>query len=285
MPAKFGPDKLLINQFIGHHGMSEMYTHMYASIFLFIVSLISVYILYRILVDESPFTWPGITAGMVAVGLIGLGEAAEHFFPTDPFGHNFFHYMHMIAAPVALYFLYVGAKEFVEECKNSGNMGGEGGVKPLSPDTTMAIFGGAIVLVVILAMISGSSWDPKIEGVFIYLTFIPTIYLAYLLIQQSRHTACKESIIMIFIPIIAISVTMLVFDIMFGRLMDIWGWAQFYVITHAAQNALHVATGTVLLLFSVCTYRAHKLGTLYVCGERPKYDPPPQEKIPMKDYF
>ncbi len=283
MAAKFGADKLLVDQFIGHHGMSEMYAHMYASIFLFIVSLISVYIIYRILVDESPFTWPGITAGMVAVGLIGLGEAAEHFFPKDPFGHSFFHYMHMIAAPVALYSFYVGAKEFVEECKNSGKFGEEGGVTPLSPDTTMAIFGGSIVLVVLLAMISGSPWDPYIEGPFIYLTLLPTLYLAYLLIQQSRQTT--ESIVMIFIPIIAISVSMLVFDIMFGRLMDMWGWAQFYVVTHAAQDALHVATGTVLLLFSVCTYRAHKMGILYVCGERPKYEPPKQEKVPMKDYF
>ncbi len=191
----------------------------------------------------------------------------------------------MIAAPVALYFLYVGAREFVEECKNAGNMGGEDGAKPLAPDTILAIFGGMIILVVTLAMLSGSPWDPFIEGPFIYLTFIPTVYLSYLLIQQSRHTACKESIVMIFIPIIAISVTLLVFDIMFGRLMDIWGWAQFYVITHAAQDALHVATGTVLLLFSVCTYRAHKLGVLYVCGDRPKYEPPPQEKIPIKDYF
>ena len=90
---------------------------------------------------------------------------------------------------------------------------------------------------------------------------------------------------MIFIPIIAISVSMLVFDIMFGRLMDIWGIAPLYVITHGAQNALHVATGTILLLFSIFTYRARKLGILYSHGQRPKYEPPKEEKIPMKDYF
>ena len=285
MVVVFDADKLLINQLVDHHGMMETYAHLYAATFLFIASLISVYILYKILVDESPFTWPGITSGMIAVGLIGLGEAAEHFFPTDPFLHDFFHYMHMIAAPVALYFLYIGAKEFIEECKNDTKIGGKGKIKPLSPDVILAIFCGMIVLVVTLAMLAGSPWDPKVEGAFIYLTFIPTAYLSYMLIQQSRHTVCKESIIMIFIPIIAISVTMLVFDIMFGRLMDIWGWAQFYVITHAAQNALHVATGTILLLFSVFTYRAKKLGILYICGERPKYEPPPQEKIPMRDYF
>ncbi len=285
MVVKFDTGKVLINQFIGHHKMLEIYAHMYAATFLFIASLISVYILYKLLINESsPFTWPGITSGIIAVGLIGLGEAAEHLFPTDPFGQGFFHYMHMIAAPIALYFLYIGAKEFIEECKNGGaKMGGDGGIEPLSPDTIMAIFGGMVVLVVALAMLSGSPWDPYIELPFIYITLIPTLILAYMLIQQSRQTT--ESLVMVFIPIIAISVSFLVFDIMFGRLMDIWGWAEFYVITHAAQVALHVATGTILLLFSISTYRAQKLGMLYVRGERPEYEPPAQEKIPMKDYF
>ncbi len=283
MAVEFGADKLLIGQLVDHHGLMEIYAHLYASAFLFIASLISVYILYKILVDESPFTWPGITSGMIAVGLIGLGEAAEHFFPTDPFSHDFFHYMHMIAAPVALYFLYIGAKEFIEECKNDTKIGGEGKIKPLAHDTILAIFGGMIVLVVTLAMASGSPWDPKIEGVFIYLTFIPTLYLAYLLIKQAKDIT--ESIVMIYIPIMAISVSLLVFDIVFGRLVDIWGWGLGYALTHAWQNVLHIATGTILLLFSISVYRAYKLGTLYVGGERPKYEPPEQEKIPMKDYF
>lgn len=285
MVVKFDTGKVLINQFIGHHKMMEIYAHMYAATFLFIASLISVYILYKLLINESsPFTWPGITSGIIAVGLIGLGEAAEHFFPTDPFGYGFFHYMHMIAAPIALYFLYIGVKEFIEECKNGGaKMGGDGGIEPLSPDTIMAIFGGMVVLVVALAMLSGSPWGPYIELPFIYVTLIPTLILAYMLIRQSRHTT--DSIVMIFIPIIAISVSLLVFDIKLGRLTDIYAFGQGYVITHVAQNVLHVATGTILLLFSICTYRAHKMGILYVRGERPKYEPPAQEKIPMKDYF
>ncbi len=283
MAVKFDASKLLIDQFFDHHGLMEIYAHIYAAMFLFVASLISVYLLYRILVDESPFTWTSITSGMVTVGVIGLGEAAEHFFPTDPFTHSFFHYMHMIAAPTALYFLYVGAKEFIEECQNGAEIGGEGGIHPMSPDITMTIFGGLVVLVVALAMFSGSPWDPYIEGPFIYLTFIPTIIFAYMLIQQSRHIT--NSVVMIFIPIIGISVSLLVFDIMLGRLADIWGWAALYVITHVVQIILHVATGTILLLFSICTYRAHKLGILYICGVRPKYTPPPQEKIPMKDYF
>lgn len=285
MVVKFDTGKVLINQFIGHHKMMEIYAHMYAATFLFIASLISVYILYKLLINESsPFTWPGITSGIIAVGLIGLGEVAEHFFPTDPFGYGFFHYMHMIAAPIALYFLYIGVKEFIEECKNGGaKMGGDGGIEPLSPDTIMVIFGGMVVLVVALAMLSGSPWGPYIELPFIYVTLIPTLILAYMLIRQSRHTT--DSIVMIFIPIIAISVSLLVFDIKLGRLTDIYAFGQGYVITHVAQNVLHVATGTILLLFSICTYRAHKMGILYVRGERPKYEPPAQEKIPMKDYF
>ena len=283
MVVKFGAGKVLIEQFVDHHGMMEIYSHFYASFFLFFASLISVYILYRLLVDESPFTWPGITTAMIAIGLIGLGEGMEHLFPNDPFTHDFFHYLHMIAAPIALYFLYIGAKEFIAEFENSGKIGGDDGLKPLSPDTIFAIFGGMTVFIVALAMVSGTPWDPYIEGPFIYLTLIPTLFLAYLLIQQARQTT--ESIVMIFIPLIAISVSMLVFDIMFGRLMDIWGFASLYVITHGAQNALHVATGTILLLFSIFTYRARKLGILYGSGQRPKYEPPKQEKIPMKDYF
>ncbi|MFQ6136401.1 MAG: hypothetical protein ACE5PM_04385 [Candidatus Hydrothermarchaeales archaeon] len=131
MVVRFDSGKLLIEQFFDHHGMMEIYAHIYASAFLFLASLVAVYILYRMLVMESPFTWLGVIAGMIAVGLIGLGEAAEHFFP-DPFAHDFFHYMHMIAAPVALFFLYRGAREFIEESKYESESGLGGRIDPLS---------------------------------------------------------------------------------------------------------------------------------------------------------
>ncbi|MFQ6136342.1 MAG: hypothetical protein ACE5PM_04080 [Candidatus Hydrothermarchaeales archaeon] len=283
MAVKFGAEKLLIDQFFDHHGMMEIYAHIYASIFLFLASLVAVYVLYKILVMESPYTWSALTVGMIAVGFIGLGEAAEHFFPLDPFSHDLFHYLHMVAAPVALFFLYRGSKEFIEESSNASELGTEGRIKPMSSDTIMAIFGGMVILVVVLAMMSETPWDPYIEGPFIYLTLIPTLVLAYMLLQQARHTT--ESIVMVFIPIIAVAVSLLVFDIMLGRLMDIWGLAPLYVITHVVQNVLHVATGTILLLFSITTYRANKLGIIYVRGERPKYEAPPHKKIPAEDYF
>ncbi|MFQ6136402.1 MAG: hypothetical protein ACE5PM_04390 [Candidatus Hydrothermarchaeales archaeon] len=118
-----------------------------------------------------------------------------------------------------------------------------------------------IVTIVILAAMAESLWDPYIEWPFIYLTLIPTLVLAYMLLQQARHTT--ESIVMVFIPIIAVAISLLVFDIMLGRLVDIWGIAQLYVITHVAQNVLHIATGTILLLFSIAAYRARNLGILY----------------------
>ncbi|MFQ6136727.1 MAG: hypothetical protein ACE5PM_06070 [Candidatus Hydrothermarchaeales archaeon] len=268
MVVRFDATKALVDQFVDHHGMMEIYSHLYASATLFILSLVAVFLIYRVLVRESSLTWPGIAAGMISVGLIGLGEGAEHFF-TSPFAHDFFHYLHMIAAPVALYFLYRGTIEFIGESPDRPQYGFGGPKKPLSSNAIVAIFGAMFLIVLVLASLAEVPWDPRIELPFLYITLIPTLILTAILVHISEEIT--ESLVMVFIPIIAVFVSLLALDIWFGRYVDIWGNAPLYVITHNIQNVLHVLNGAILLLFSISVSRAYRLGVLYAGGERPEH--------------
>lgn len=256
--VRFDENMMLVDQLFDHHGLMKIYTHLYATAFLFLASLAAVYIIYRVLAKDSPFTWPGIMAGMISTGLIGLGEFAEHFFSITSFGYYLFHYLHMLAAPIAIYFFYVGSKEFIEECDP------EGKVKPLSSNIISAIFGSAIIIVVFLAWVSKGPWGQKIEGPFLYITLIPMFFLiALILVEVSDIT---ESIVMIFIPFMAVSVSLLALDMWFNRFSSLAANASLWIIGHVAEDILHAATGTLLLLFAVITSRAHRLGVIYICG-------------------
>ena len=257
----FGESGLIANQFIDHHGMMEIYSHLFASTFLFIASLIALYLFYKTLIKGSSHSWTHIGAGIVGVGLIGLGEAAEHFFLESPFGNGVFHYLHMIAAPIALYLFYIGITEFIEEDQIISKFGSKKKSGTLSIKQILLIYAAMFIAVAVLASISVKPWDPKVEGPFLYAALIPTLILAFILVLKSEEVT--ESIVMIFIPIIAVLVSLLALDIWFGRYVDIWGNAPLYVITHNIQNVLHVLNGGVLLLFAIFAGRAHRLQILY----------------------
>ncbi|MFQ5887501.1 MAG: hypothetical protein ACE5HY_02260 [Candidatus Hydrothermarchaeales archaeon] len=268
MMVHFGERGLLIHQFVDHHGMMEIYSHLFASTFLFIASLIALYLFYKAFTGESSYPWRYIEAGTVGVGLIGLGEAAEHFFLESPFGHGIFHYLHMISAPIALYFFYIGITEFIKEDQVTSKFDSVQSSSGLSTKHILLIFVAMFLVVAVLAGISYVPWDPRVEGPFLYVSLIPTLILAWMLVVKSEEVT--ESIVMIFIPIIAVLVSLLALDVWFVRYVDIWGNAPLYVITHNIQNVLHVLNGGVLLMFAITAGRAHRLRILYDKGEGPK---------------
>ncbi|MFQ5975874.1 MAG: hypothetical protein ACE5J5_06140 [Candidatus Hydrothermarchaeales archaeon] len=124
------------------------------------------------------------------------------------------------------------------------------------------------MVVVVLAGVSYVPWDPRVEVPFLYVSLIPTLILAWMLVVKSEEIT--ESIVMIFIPIIAVLVSLLALDIWFGRYVDIWGNATLYVITHNIQNVFHVLNGGVLLMFAIFAGRAQRLRILYDKEERLK---------------
>src|SRR3990170_3908373 len=106
--GQLNANKQLIIQMVDHKGLAEIYVHLAASIFLFAASLLAIFIIW-LNFGRRGQGWFALRMGIFFIGLIGLGEAAEHFFP--PQGHDFFHYLHMLAAPMSLFFLYLAVNE------------------------------------------------------------------------------------------------------------------------------------------------------------------------------
>lgn len=244
----------LIEQFTGHYGLLEQYVHQTAGLFLFLSSLMGIAVIllrcgaYRV-------GWPSIMAGLFSTGLIGLGEFAEHFFEVgggfrlfySPSGHDFFHYLHMIGAPVALFFLYIGIKEYI--------VSGTREAEFMQVKKILMILAASFLLAGILAAQAEAPWDEKIEGSFIIITILPTIVIALTLLNVTKKAVGEYGLMMIsvsmMISAIAVSATLLSFTILIGRQADIWGLASLYIASHVAQDVLHAVTGTLILGFGI----------------------------------
>ncbi|MEE8168578.1 MAG: hypothetical protein V3T58_06870 [Candidatus Hydrothermarchaeales archaeon] len=239
---------MLIGQTIGHHGMMELYVHIYAATFLFLASIAAIVIIYTMLKDTK-FSWQAMLWAIFYIGLIGLGEAGEHF-SAEPFIHDFFHYMHMIAAPLALIFLYLGVKEFSSE-----QIGDDSDA--ISTEIGMIALAATSTLIIIMASMAESPWDVRVEGPFLYLTSIPTVILVAILLRKTREIV--DPFLSVHVPLVSILVSLLTIDIMIGRYVDIERLAAAYIMTHALQDIFHVVLATVLLPFAVSLSRTYKL--------------------------
>jgi len=254
----FDESGLLMGQLPGHHGMSEIYTHIYAAFFLFFASVAATAIVYSTL-KKSKFSWPVLLGGMMYVGGIGLGEGIEHLPFLDQYIRSMGHYIHLLSAPIAVFTLYLGMKETVSICKVGPEKAKLGGA-----EIGMGIFAAASMAVVIMGYMAHTPWNERIEGPVLLMIFLPTLYFVGLVIYESRHFA--ESTEMLYLPIVSIAVSVLTLDIWIGRFADVQGYAGLYVWTHAFQDAWLAATGGMILLFALHIWYSHRIGRLFLLG-------------------
>lgn len=254
----FDESGVILGQLPGHYGISEIYTHLYASFFLFFASIAAVAIVYRTL-KKSKYSWPVILGGLLYVGLIGLGEGLEHLPFLDPYIQSMAHYLHLISAPIAVFTLYLGMKETVDLCKFGVEKAELHGA-----EIGMGIFAAASMAVIILGYVAHTPWNESIESPVLLMIFLPTLFFVCLVIWESRHFA--ESTEMLYLPILSIAVSVLTLDIWIGRFADVQGYAGLYVFTHAFQDTWLAATGGMMLLFALHIWYSHRIGRLFVLG-------------------
>lgn len=262
--AYFDETGVIMGQLLGHYNISEIYTHLYASFFLFFASLLAIAIIYHAL-NKSVYSWPAIMGGLLYVGLIGLGEGLEHLPFLDPYIRSMAHYLHLISAPIAVFTLYLGMQETVAICKHETF-----NPKIHSNEIGMGIFAVASMAVATLAYLAQMPWNERIEGPVLLLIFLPTVFFVALVLSESRHFA--ESTEMLYLPIISIAVSFLALDIWIGRYANIKGLASLYLLTHSFQDILLAVTGGAVLLFSFNIWYSHRIGRLFVLGVSSKVE-------------
>jgi len=274
MPG-FDEGGIVLGQLQGHYDIYEIYTHLYASFFLFFASLAAITIIYLTL-KKSVYSWPAILGGLFYVGMIGLGEGLEHLPFLDPFVQSMAHYLHLFSAPIAVFTLYLGMQETVAILKE-----GPENAKINSVEIGMGVFAATFMAVIIMAFLAQTPWNERIEGPVLLAIFIPTLVFVGLVLWESRHFA--ESKEMLFLPILSIAVSFLTLDIWIGRFADVQRFAGLYILTHSFQDTLLAATGGMVLLFALQIWYAHKIGNLFVLGvssriEKPENTHPGRER-------
>ncbi len=223
------------------------------------------------------YSWPALLGGLIYIGLIGLGEGAEHLPFFDPFIKSMAHYLHLISAPIAVFTLYLGMVETVSLIKKG----------PLesrlhSTEIGMGIFAAASMVGMTMAYLAETPWNARIEGPFLIATFIPTVFFVALVVRESRHFA--ESTEMLYLPLLSIAVSLLTLDIWIGRYADVKDMAGLYILTHSFQDTLLAATGAIMLLFALSIWYNHRIGRLFVLGvsSKTKAEKKPSQKETRK---
>ncbi|MDP1807959.1 MAG: ATP-binding protein [Actinomycetota bacterium] len=243
----------LINQLAGHRGLAEIYAHLIAGAFLFCASLLAI-LMICLNFGRRGQGWFALRMGIFFVGLIGLGETAEHFFP--PKGHDFFHYLHMLAAPMSLFFLYLAVDElrllyFDLEPK-----------RIISNKNIYLIAAATVFLAAGLGSQSTARWDRALELPFLTITVIPTLVIAYLLIGKSIELYWAQNRVPLFnlsifstnlalIPLLTWGTVVLSVVIWLGRVAGYINWAPGYVVFHTIQDLFLASIGASLMSSSL----------------------------------
>lgn len=238
--VSFDPNGRLTDQIAGHHGLLEIYAHVYVSLFLFLASLASIFVLYYYF-RSSVFKYQSLFNGIFYTGLIGLGEALEHVF-LDPQIDSMFHYLHLFAAPVALIFYFLALGEI---------FGGHPGERrKVDAKKSIAVLIAVLFIIVVLSSFSDAPWDPEIEVPFVLITAVPTLVLVVVLLEKSKIIS-ESTLALVSLRIILLGVSSLTMSILAGRYGDFTGKANVYIFFHQLQNISHVVTGTALLILVV----------------------------------
>lgn len=246
---------LLINQLVEHRGLAEIYVHLAASAFLFLASIIAAFSLWHKFKFQA-HGWFLLRAGVLFLGLVGLGETTEHFGSKLQF--HFFHYLHMIAASVSLLFLYLAVKElnFFYLDLQPKNL--------ISKTTTYLIFVTSLAVAALFGFLFSQTWA-FIELPFLTLTMAPTAALTILLIKESVNLYTRQQRLSLFnlslfsttfglLPLLSLGAVMLAASIWLGRLADNQQWVFGYVIFHTAQDLWHAGLGATLMGSALILY-------------------------------
>ncbi len=227
----------MINQMTGHHGLLEIYAHVYSSMFLFLMSMISIFVLYYYF-RSSIFKYQGLLNGIFYTSLIGLGESLEHvFLDKSLFISSVFHYIHLIAAPTALIFYILSI----------GEIFGGATVAKMDAKKSITIFIAILFVSMMLSGFSKGPWDERVEIPFVLITAIPTLVLVREVFEKSKIVS-ESTLMLASLRIILFGVSSLTISILAGRYGDITSNAQVYILFHQIQNISHVFTGTALLV-------------------------------------
>jgi hypothetical protein len=230
----------LADQITGHHGLLEIYSHLYSGLFLFIVSLISLGVLYFYF-RSSIFKYQSLLNGIFYTSLIGLGEILEHLTP-DPTVGSLFHYLHLLAAPIALVFYLLSLGETFDRTPQKSSK--------MDTKKSIAVFFLFFFIITVLSSFSDATWDVEIEVPFVLLTTLPTLVLVGVVLEKSKVIS-ENTVALMSFRVMLLGVSFLTISILAGRYGDFAGRAEVYIVFHEIQNISHVITGTALFIFVV----------------------------------
>ncbi len=235
--VSFDSSGQLVDQIAGHHGLLEIYAHIYTSMFLSAVSLASICLLYYYF-RSSVFKYQSLFNGIFYTGLIGLGETLEHV-SADPITGSMFHYLHLLAAPFALIFYLLSIGEIFG--------GNSGEVRKVDAKKSIMSVIAVVFTAVALSRFSKFTWDARIEVPFVLITTIPTLVLVREVLKKSKVIS-ESTLMLASLRIIILGVSSLTISILAGRYGDIGRNATAYVFFHEIQSISHVVTGTAIMM-------------------------------------
>lgn len=253
--GQLSPQGLIINQLVDHRGLVEIYVHLTASSFLFLASLVAAFSLWRSFKHQA-HGWFLLRFGVVFLGFVGLGEAAEHF--GGQAQYHFFHYLHMVASPMSLLFLYSAVRElnfFYLDLQPK---------KLISQANSYLTALSSLIIAFVLGVQIGPT-SKIIELPFLTLTMLPTVVLAYLLVKESIKLYQKQQRLSLFnlslfsttfglLPLLSLGAVMLATSIWLGRLADNYQWVLGYIIFHVTQDMWHAGLGATLMGSALILY-------------------------------
>jgi signal transduction histidine kinase len=239
----------LVDQMVGHKGLLEINVHIAAGFFLFLAALLAIVVVW-LNFGRRGHGWFALRLGILFIGFIGLGEAAEHFFSGRMYA--FFHYLHIVAAPLSLFFLYLAIDELQLLYFNLKQ-------KPrISNQSLYLISFAAVATAGLLGYQTEAGWDRVIEVPILTLSLVPTMIIVYLLFKRTLELYRVQHRVPIFnlavfstalgmIPLLAWSTVGLTLTIWLGRVGDLTDQAAPYVIFHVLQDMFHAGVGATLL--------------------------------------
>lgn len=247
---RFRDDNLiLVNQLSGHHGLLEMYVHLYAGMFLFIASIVSVYVLYGQF-KGSTFTWRPVMAGIFVAGMIGFSESIDHLFAVYSSsglialaGHNFFHFMHVLGGPIAIFFFYQGTKEYSMQFREGGS--------PMSKPAIITLLSVLPLLSLVTTILTLKVFEIDIAGTTLFIVSIAALVLAGFTLLESYRQWEMQSFLVGYLSLLAVSVTLLFITILLSLNSALLGNAYLYALSYSLQDIFHAVTASLIVLFTI----------------------------------
>jgi hypothetical protein len=262
-------------QLFAHHDISQVYTHTTAAFLLFVITLISTYLVYTTL-KKSIYSWPAILGGLIYIGLIGLGDTLKHI-PMDPFIQLMAHYLVIFSLPIAVFTFYLGMTETVSIIKEGPE------AKLHSTETGLGVFAAALIGIIVMAMVSQTPLIESVEGPFLIIVALITLVSLVLVLRESTHFA--ESNEMLYLPLISINLALLTLSVTIGRYEDFLKNEFLSTLSHTFHNILLTTLGPMVLLFSLNVWYSHRIGRLFVLGVSSKKEMKVKKKAPAKKKF